>query len=533
MDPTLSDLWSRHLEGEVLTKEARQRMAAAFAGDAAAWAEALADLRLHAQLRAHLRLVDEDPAFVATVLRQCGYVGDSARFARSVERRLPLPAARRRGSRSRPQRSASRPWWPALAVLGAVAAVLVLLMGRAQAPRVSTWTVTAVVGTPMTAAGPVTVGQRLSERMHIDGAVSDQVHVAGDGMRLELIGARAVVPALSDPRWQLDRGVIAATVAARGERAPFQVVTPHGSAVVIGTRFTVTVTNRTRLAVAEGRVRFGRPGAWRDIGAGEEAELPEPATTTALTPPADPDPRLAMPALLAYYRFDAGGGMTIPDRSGRGPALRIVDPQHVLWSDDGLRLRAETHLLAAGAATHLTDAGVAADAISIEAELTITDPVPFDTAVIGPARIVTLSEGSEQRNATLGWGEIGLQEPALVLRLRQDGDGAPNGLPTHWIPAPSPGRVHVLVTYQGGVGARWYVDGREIPSRTWHYRRREAVESRGSLQAWSRTARLALGGEVEPDAEDGRLRAWLGTYHRVAIYGGAIDAATALRLTSP
>lgn len=528
-DPQLVDLWRRHLDGPPLTPEERDQLATALGTDAALRADCLHERRLHEQLSASARLSDNDPAFVATVVRQCSYVGGSERFAKRVVRRLPRTSTRRR--------SAAR-WWPLLAA--GLLVVVLLVVGLPKRPAPGDWTVMSVAGGVRTAEGrAVRIGERLVAGTRLHAAAGDRLRLDGGGeMTIELQAAQVLVPALKDPEWRLNGGTFTAEVAARTGRAPVRIITPHATVEVIGTRFTVTVDTRTRLAVEHGRVRFGNAGVWREIAAGEQAEAPAPPATTPPAAPSptqasDNDPRTGIASLLAYYRFANGAGAQVDDRAGRGPDLRIADPARVTWRGDGLRLNEETRLMSADAATSINDACIAANAVSIEAELTIDVMPPFTTATTGPARIVTLSQDSEQRNVTLGWGEIGLDQPALVLRLRQGaGTGARNGVPAHWIPAPPPGRVHLLVTYQADVGARWYVDGKEVPSHTWDYQRKREVDARGPLTSWSRSARLALGGEVVPNERDGGLRPWLGTFHLVAIYAAAIDPATALRLTA-
>jgi hypothetical protein len=526
-DPHLVDLWRRHLDGPPLTPEERGQLADALGADAALRADCLHERRLHEQLSASVRLSDSDPAFVATVMRQCAYVGGSERFAKRVVRRLPRTSARRT--------SIAR-WWPLLAA--GLLLVVLLVVGLPRRPVLGDWTVVSVAGGVRTVEGrSVQVGERILAGTLLHLAGGDRLRLDGGGeMTVDLHAAQVLVPALKDPIWRLGGGTLSAEIATRTGRPPVRIITPHATVEVIGTRFTVTVDTGTRLAVEHGRVRFGNAGAWREVTAGEQAEAPATAPPVAppVSQPSDNDPRTDIASLLAYYLFANGAGAQVDAQAGRGPVLRIADPTRVTWRADGLRLDTETRLLSANAATSITDACIAANAVSIEAELTIDAVPPFTTATTGPARIVTLSQDSEQRNVTLGWGEIGLAQPALVLRLRQGaGAGAHNGVPAHWIPAPPPGRVHLLVTYQAGVGARWYVDGKEVPSQTWDYQRKRAVDARGPLTGWSRAARLALGGEVLPDARDGGLRPWLGTYHLVAIYGSAIDPATALQLTAP
>jgi hypothetical protein len=292
------------------------------------------------------------------------------------------------------------------------------------------------------------------------------------------------------------------------------------------------VTHKTTLGVDHGRVRFGQGNNWRVVGAGEKATYPvEPVITS--------DPRLTIPSLRAYYRFAEGKGAVVKDLSSSGIDLTIPNQNAITWNTDGLVLKSETALMAGNNSQALIDACLAAGALSIEADITVPGPPPFSTSNDGPARIITLSESSSERNQTLGWGEIGITEPALVLRIRQ-GDqqsarakGHFNGTPAHWIPVTPRGRLHVVVTYQMGVGTLWYVNGREVPSRSWDYATKTAKESNGPLRDRSPQARLALGGEVEPDPNDGGLRPWLGTYHLVALYSAALTPQQALELTAP
>jgi len=104
--------------------------------------------------------------------------------------------------------------------------------------------------------------------------------------------------------------------------------------------------------------------------------------------------------LIAMYNFQEGSGNTVTDVSGFGAALdlTIATPANVNWDNScGLTVNSGTIIQSNGAATKMIDAIKATNAFSIEAWVK-----PANNTQSGPARLVTLSNGSYDRNFTLG-----------------------------------------------------------------------------------------------------------------------------------
>lgn len=502
-DPGREARWLRHLEDGLDDPAERAALAANLAADPVWRDHCLAEATLHARLRQEIRDADTAEAFIATTIRACGYAGTTDRFTRQVGRRL------RRDRHRRHSTAVAGRWAVPLLAAGLLAAVVLGVLFTRPSPQAEGWTVTA-------GGSGWTVGEVVAEATAIDLADQERLSLSlVDGTEVILLGARTTVPAVRTPAWNLGHGRLEATVASRSGRPPFQVRTPHARIEVVGTRFTVDVTTATTLAVSAGRVRFHDGASWIEVGPGERAQAPTTRSPTGA---------MAVAPFL-HYDFAAGAGDRVRDRRG-AHHLAIADPSATQWTADGLTLVRETHLLAEGDLAALTAACIAAEGFTIAIDLDLGIDPPFPTRADGPGRILTLSENARARNVTLGWGEIGLTQPALTLRLRQDDHGTPNGTPTHWIPAPPAGRHRVVVTYGRGAPPRWFIDGDEVVGQVWSYEDKAPARhaGTGSLRAWSPAARLALGGEVVPFDQDGGLRPWLGTYHEVALWAGALNA---------
>jgi hypothetical protein len=121
----------------------------------------------------------------------------------------------------------------------------------------------------------------------------------------------------------------------------------------------------------------------------------------------------------------------------------------------------------------------------------------------GPARLVTISLDTGQRNFTLGQ-----LDNRFDVRLRTTAtDG--NGLPSTSTPPGSvtTDKTHVVVTFRAGT-VQVYVNGRLAAEQM----------VGGDLSNWNDSFRLAIGDEVTGD------RAWLGQVHLLAIYQRALSA---------
>ena len=158
--------------------------------------------------------------------------------------------------------------------------------------------------------------------------------------------------------------------------------------------------------------------------------------------------------LLALYSFDEGSGNTINDVSRVGTPLDLtVSSGTVGWVSGGLAVTSPVLIESAGAANKLIDACKNSNAISVEAWVK-----PANTGQSGPARIVTLSKDTSNRNLTMGQsGDF------YDFRLRTTATGR-NGKPSLAAPQGflSSEPTHVVYTFDFKGEAILYINGMEV-----------------------------------------------------------------------
>jgi len=179
--------------------------------------------------------------------------------------------------------------------------------------------------------------------------------------------------------------------------------------------------------------------------------------------------------------------------------LPIDSPAAVEWLAPG-RLRANSATLAASpsAAPKLNSQLAAADAFSLYAVF-----APANTTQDGPARIVSYSDGTNDRNLTLGQ-----EDDAIDARLRA-GSASNNGLPALQADDTLEPNAHqrVLVVYDGTSLAIYRNGSLET-----------TLENPGNLDGFDLDSPFMLLNEI------GDARPWLGTLEAVDIYNAALDA---------
>jgi hypothetical protein len=271
---------------------------------------------------------------------------------------------------------------------------------------------------------------------------------------------------------------------------------------------------RVRLQwTAEGNeVRFDDPGADTTLAhfpraghyvvritANDGAATTSATTTVEVVRP----PRIAADP-LALYRFDGADAPKVRDGSAGGLFdLEVGDPAAVSWTDQGLTLLQPTVIRSAGPATRAISAIKASGAFTIEAWIT---PDPRNPVEDTPARIVTISADHQQRNTTLGQ-----DERRFVARVRtstrrpDDRNGIAQDLAFRRTPPEGPLHLVYVCDLSGGA-ARLYADGVEAAHRSLS----------GDAASWDDGYALALGNELNG------ARAWLGSYHLVALYDRAL-----------
>ncbi|MEL6132005.1 MAG: LamG domain-containing protein, partial [Bacteroidota bacterium] len=204
--------------------------------------------------------------------------------------------------------------------------------------------------------------------------------------------------------------------------------------------------------------------------------------------------------LVALYEFDEGTGNTVYDKSNVGPAmhLQIDNTANIQWlSGNGINIQTETILKTA------VNAGKMADACKLSNEATMEVWVrPQNSSQSGPARIMTLSYDTGNRNMTLG--QSGSR---YVGRVRTG--NANNGTPDNQAPSSSVSTSqiqHIVYTYANGQD-KIYVNGSLVATRS----------RSGNLSAWNSSYHFALGNELTEDRE------WLGEIYLAAMYSHALS----------
>lgn len=206
--------------------------------------------------------------------------------------------------------------------------------------------------------------------------------------------------------------------------------------------------------------------------------------------------------LVVFYDFGSAQGAVVRDRSGVKPAidLQIAALQNVRRTRGALEIRKGTVIRSAQPPTRLISAVKRSSEITLEAWLQ-----PANTTQDGPARIVTLSRDTSERNFTLG------QEKNLFdVRLRTS-RSSNNGIPSTATPARTLAArlTHVVFTRDRTGRTAIFLNGKRRASQT----------GSGNLANWSSNFTLALGNELSNE------RPWLGTFHLVAIYDRNLSAA--------
>ncbi len=216
-------------------------------------------------------------------------------------------------------------------------------------------------------------------------------------------------------------------------------------------------------------------------------------------------PRLS-DGLLALYTFEERDGDMVRDRAGRGEALdlKIADISTVNWLGEGLEVNGDTLISSDGPPRRLIDAVRSSREITVEVWAT-----PASDRQSGPARLVTLSSGSTQRNVTLGQ-----ENNRYHGRVRASGTDA-NGLPglESGSGTADTKRTHIVYTRARDGQARLYIDGELSGHR----------EARGDFDSWDQGFNLMLANESSRD------RGWRGVFHEVALYDRAISEAEVAR----
>ena len=207
--------------------------------------------------------------------------------------------------------------------------------------------------------------------------------------------------------------------------------------------------------------------------------------------------------LVALYTFDEGSGNTVSDVSGNGSPLDLViaDTANVTWGTDSLTIDAPTLISSQVAATKIYNEITLSEEITVEAWVT-----PENNSQTGPARIVTMSSDSSNRNFTLSARGIRYDSRFRTTTTGLNGNSPPVRSPNNSV---SVALTHVVYTQtQAGTGSV-YLDGVLRASGT----------IGGNLSNWDPGYEFGLVNEFD------LRRPWLGTLDLVAVYSQALSPA--------
>ena len=204
--------------------------------------------------------------------------------------------------------------------------------------------------------------------------------------------------------------------------------------------------------------------------------------------------------LQSLYTFQEGSGSVVYDQAG-SLDLTINNPGNTSWiSGGGLSINSNATLASSGNASSLISNLQSTNELTVEAWVE-----PANTTQDGPARIVTLSANTGERNFTLG------QENAdYAMRLRTNNGGSNNGAPDVYSSGSEvvAGALQHVVFVRNSAGQeKIYVNGSEVYSGT----------RLGNFSNWA-SYQFALANELTND------RSWLGELHLVAVYSKDLSA---------
>ncbi|GAA5217504.1 LamG domain-containing protein [Corallincola platygyrae] len=202
--------------------------------------------------------------------------------------------------------------------------------------------------------------------------------------------------------------------------------------------------------------------------------------------------------LVALYQFKTGEGNTAYDTSGLEPAANLTISGDVEWLGSwGLMINSGKAQASTASSRKLHSLITATGEYSIEGWF-----APANVTQEGPARIVSYSAGTTDRNFTLG------QTLYNYDFLNRSSTTDRNGEPA--LSTPDADEIlqatlqHVVVTFDPVNGRQIYVNGELIPLTD--------IEAGGTIGSWDDSYALVLGNEVSSD------RQWSGSVRLLAIH---------------
>lgn len=207
--------------------------------------------------------------------------------------------------------------------------------------------------------------------------------------------------------------------------------------------------------------------------------------------------------LVALYQFDEGTGNQVLDVSGVGTPLNltIANPGNVSWlTGGGLSVNSATTIASTTSGAKITTAAQASNELTVEAWVK-----PANTSQNGPARMVSLSSNTSDRNFTLG--QQNSQYSGRIRSTTTGNNGTPDGNTGNVVSTTN--LQHVVMTRNAAGQWLIYLDGQVAYSGT----------RTGNFSNWSGNYFFALANELTND------RPWLGELHLVAVYSSSLSAA--------
>lgn len=202
--------------------------------------------------------------------------------------------------------------------------------------------------------------------------------------------------------------------------------------------------------------------------------------------------------LQILYLFENDKGNSVVDSSGLTPGIDLEVKGRVSRKGSAIELTGKNYLKSKTVPKRLISALKKSREITVEAW--VEKP---DLKQGGPARLLTLSKNTNERNFTLGQ-----EKSAFDFRLRTTGTSR-NGLPSiaSGNGTVKAGLTHIVFTKDKGGKGRFYINGT----------RKAEKNIRGDFSNWDENYHLAIGNELSGD------RPWNGLIHLVAIYSRSLE----------
>lgn len=215
--------------------------------------------------------------------------------------------------------------------------------------------------------------------------------------------------------------------------------------------------------------------------------------------------------LVSLYNFEERDGTLVFDVSENGDPMNLLieDPSTSRWGESYLETTGVNHIETDGPATKIIDACKASDELTVEGWIQTSD-----ISQNGPARMITCSIDTSNRNFTLGQGRFNAGSNRFEMRYRTTDNNefqmnTPIGSLTEAL-------THVVWTRSAEGKVAAYINNK--PQETLQNGNIPTEDLTGSFSTWNDTYKFGLGNEVSA------ARAWLGKFYLVALYNRALTA---------